>query len=248
MALATLAALDKQVGDTIDALPALASGGVAVDDRRIGRTVHDRGRGPDQRQRPHRGPWQRHAVDRERAGRGSILGHPGGGRAHRPHRDAHRDRHQAAGSVRTDHRAQPAVRCHQPDGHLEHAMGHCAAGRGTGRRRAGACADSLVRRSDGTIGVLRSLGFTRGQVARALCWRASLLATMAVVVGVPVGVVAGRWGWPPWPTASVSDPPVVHMWAPAFAAVTLVVIANVSRSALDRAPCRHRVAESLSAE
>ena len=52
-----------------------------------------------------------------------------------------------------------------------------------------------VRRRRRDFAVLRSLGFTSGQVQQAVSWRALLAGACAVVVGVPVGVIGGRWAW-----------------------------------------------------
>ncbi|MDQ3462847.1 MAG: hypothetical protein M3471_07445, partial [Actinomycetota bacterium] len=35
----------------------------------------------------------------------------------------------------------------------------------------------------------------RGQVAAAVAWQSTTLAGLALVVGFPLGVVAGRWLW-----------------------------------------------------
>ncbi|MFI5047802.1 MAG: FtsX-like permease family protein [Acidimicrobiia bacterium] len=49
------------------------------------------------------------------------------------------------------------------------------------------------RRRD--LAVLKTLGFTRRQVATTVAWLATTLIGLAVVVGIPFGVVAGRWMW-----------------------------------------------------
>ena len=52
-----------------------------------------------------------------------------------------------------------------------------------------------VRRRRRDLAVLKTLGFTRGQVLRTVAWEASALAGAALVVGIPLGVIAGRWAW-----------------------------------------------------
>ena len=52
-----------------------------------------------------------------------------------------------------------------------------------------------VRRQRGHLAVLKSLGFRRGQVRAAVAWHASALVLVAAVIGVPLGIIAGRWGW-----------------------------------------------------
>lgn len=54
---------------------------------------------------------------------------------------------------------------------------------------------TTVRRRRREMAVLRSLGFTSRQVVGALAVRAVLVAATAVSIGVPLGVVAGRWAW-----------------------------------------------------
>jgi hypothetical protein len=52
-----------------------------------------------------------------------------------------------------------------------------------------------VRRSRKTIAVLRTLGFTRLQTVMAVVTQATGLSTLALVVGVPLGVAGGVWAW-----------------------------------------------------
>ena len=52
-----------------------------------------------------------------------------------------------------------------------------------------------ARRRQRDFAVLRVLGFTSGQVRRTLGWQAFALAGLALVIGVPAGIVCGRLGW-----------------------------------------------------
>ena len=52
-----------------------------------------------------------------------------------------------------------------------------------------------VRRQRRQLAILKSLGFRTGQVRAAVAWHASALAVAAAIIGVPLGIVAGRWGW-----------------------------------------------------
>lgn len=52
-----------------------------------------------------------------------------------------------------------------------------------------------VRRRRREFAVLKTLGFVRRQVAGAMAWQASVLAVLAALIGVPLGLVAGRWAW-----------------------------------------------------
>lgn len=45
------------------------------------------------------------------------------------------------------------------------------------------------------LGVLRAVGFLRRQVATAIGWQATIVAGLALLIGVPLGFVAGRWAW-----------------------------------------------------
>jgi ABC-type lipoprotein release transport system permease subunit len=49
------------------------------------------------------------------------------------------------------------------------------------------------RRRD--FALLRTLGFVRRQVQLTVAWQASTLIVVAMAIGIPVGVAAGRWAW-----------------------------------------------------
>lgn len=52
-----------------------------------------------------------------------------------------------------------------------------------------------VRRRRRDLALLKTFGFTTGQVARTIAWQASAIAASAVLIGVPVGIVIGRQLW-----------------------------------------------------
>ena len=54
---------------------------------------------------------------------------------------------------------------------------------------------SSARRRRRELAILKVLGFRRRQVSAAIAWQATVVAAIAIVVGVPLGIVAGRWGW-----------------------------------------------------
>jgi putative ABC transport system permease protein len=45
------------------------------------------------------------------------------------------------------------------------------------------------------LAVLKTLGLTRVQLPRVVSWQASALAAAALVVGLPLGILVGRWSW-----------------------------------------------------
>jgi MacB-like periplasmic core domain len=52
-----------------------------------------------------------------------------------------------------------------------------------------------VRRRRRDLAVLKTLGLVRSQVLRVVAWQASALAGAALIVGLPLGIIAGRWAW-----------------------------------------------------
>jgi ABC-type lipoprotein release transport system permease subunit len=54
---------------------------------------------------------------------------------------------------------------------------------------------SSVRRRQRLFAVWRALGFTPGQVRRAVLWQGQVITFIGVAVGLPVGIVVGRLTW-----------------------------------------------------
>jgi len=46
--------------------------------------------------------------------------------------------------------------------------------------------------------LLETLGFVRRQVSAVVAWHATTMMVLALVIGIPLGLAAGRWGWTPF--------------------------------------------------
>ena len=81
-----------------------------------------------------------------------------------------------------------------------------------------------VARRRRQVGTLKALGFLRRQVAAAVTWQAETVAAFALVLGVPLGLAAGRFAW----NLAASDfgvPSVVIAPWPALAAASAGTLA-----------------------
>jgi ABC-type antimicrobial peptide transport system permease subunit len=54
---------------------------------------------------------------------------------------------------------------------------------------------SSIRRRRRDLAILKTLGLGKGQVRAAVAWQAAVFTGTALVVAVPLGLVAGRWMW-----------------------------------------------------
>lgn len=52
-----------------------------------------------------------------------------------------------------------------------------------------------IRRRRIDLAILKTLGFVRRQVSATVAWQATTLAAVSVVIGLPLGIISGRWGW-----------------------------------------------------
>jgi ABC-type antimicrobial peptide transport system permease subunit len=52
-----------------------------------------------------------------------------------------------------------------------------------------------VRRRRRDLAVLKTLGLSRGQVLRVVAWQAGAFGCVALLAGLPLGVLAGRQAW-----------------------------------------------------
>jgi len=106
-----------------------------------------------------------------------------------------------------------------------------------------------VRRQRGQLAILKSLGFRRGQVRSAVAWHASILVLAAAVVGVPLGIIVGRWGWRlVAEELGVASPPTTPVLWLAVIVIGVVVVANLVAAYPAWRAAREPTARALRAE
>jgi ABC-type lipoprotein release transport system permease subunit len=106
-----------------------------------------------------------------------------------------------------------------------------------------------VRRRRRDLAVLKTLGFVRGQVAATVAWQASTFAVVALGLGLPLGIAAGRWAWQLTAAAlGVASGPVVPLLAIVAAASGTVLAVNLAAAVPGWAAGRLRPATVLRSE
>jgi ABC-type lipoprotein release transport system permease subunit len=85
-----------------------------------------------------------------------------------------------------------------------------------------------VRRRRRDLAILKTLGLLPRQVRAAVAWQATTLAAAGVVVALPVGVAAGRWGWTGFAgRLGVVPQPVVPLLAVLLIVPATLLLANL---------------------
>jgi ABC-type lipoprotein release transport system permease subunit len=85
-----------------------------------------------------------------------------------------------------------------------------------------------VRRRRRDLALLKILGFTRRQLAAAIAWQSSVAVGIGTVVGVPLGIVAGRQLWDLFAREINAVPqPTVPVLSIVLIVVAALVLANV---------------------
>jgi ABC-type antimicrobial peptide transport system permease subunit len=85
-----------------------------------------------------------------------------------------------------------------------------------------------VRRRRRDLALLKTLGFARSQVLGVVAWEATAFAAVALLVGLPLGVLAGRWAWAYFANAAGAPAAAsVPLTAVLLAIPVTVVLANL---------------------
>jgi len=108
---------------------------------------------------------------------------------------------------------------------------------------------SSVRRRRRDLALLKTLGFTTRQLGAAVAWQASGAAVVGLVVGVPLGIAAGRQLWILFARSIAAVPhPTVPLLAVAIVAAGALVFANAVAALPARVAARTPAAEVLRSE
>jgi FtsX-like permease family/MacB-like periplasmic core domain len=106
-----------------------------------------------------------------------------------------------------------------------------------------------VRRRRRELALLKTLGFTRRQLVATVAWQASVAVAIGVLIGVPLGIVAGRSLWEQFAQAlHVVPEPTVPTLPIALVAVGAFVLANIVAAIPAAQAARTRTADLLHAE
>jgi hypothetical protein len=101
---------------------------------------------------------------------------------------------------------------------------------------------SRRRRHD--FAILKALGLLRRQVSEIAAWQVSSLAGLALLIGLPLGVAAGRWSWQLFgnglgiPPAAIVPVPLVLLMVPAVILIANAVALGPGRSAARVTPAQ----------
>jgi len=106
-----------------------------------------------------------------------------------------------------------------------------------------------VRRRRRDLALLKTLGFTRRQLATTVAWQSTVVAIVGLVIGIPLGIAVGRWLWIVFAheLSTVPDP-VVPAGSVALAAAAALVLANLVAALPGRSAARTPAALLLRAE
>jgi hypothetical protein len=86
-----------------------------------------------------------------------------------------------------------------------------------------------VRRRKRDLAILQTLGFKRRQIAATVAWMSLILTGLALVFGVPIGMLLGRLGWSAFAyRLGVINEPVLSPYSILVIPITLVVALLVS--------------------
>jgi putative ABC transport system permease protein len=106
-----------------------------------------------------------------------------------------------------------------------------------------------VHRRRNELAVLRTLGFRPVQSAAAIAWQAATFGVLGLAVGLPAGVIAGRWGWTTVASdAGVESGPVIPLAALAALIVAVFVVLEALAAVPAAVASRLRPADVLRTE
>jgi ABC-type lipoprotein release transport system permease subunit len=108
---------------------------------------------------------------------------------------------------------------------------------------------TAVRRRRHDLAILRALGFRPRQSAACIAWLATTVGVIGLVIGIPLGILAGRvaWRWVAERTPLVYVPPIATLAILLLIPCTLLVV-NVLAALPARRASRLQAADVLRTE
>jgi ABC-type lipoprotein release transport system permease subunit len=106
-----------------------------------------------------------------------------------------------------------------------------------------------VRRRRRDLAMLRALGFTSRQLRSVVAWQASVNGLVGIVVGVPLGILLGRWLWTLFARYIDAVPePTVPVLSVIIVIVVTMALANVVSALPGRSAAKTSTAQVLRGE
>ena len=106
-----------------------------------------------------------------------------------------------------------------------------------------------VRRRRQDLAVLKTIGFTRRQLAATVAWQATVAAIVGSVVGIPLGIALGRWLWTAFARQIYAVPqPAVPVVALIVLPLCTLALVNLAAALPGRSAARTPAALALRAE
>jgi hypothetical protein len=106
-----------------------------------------------------------------------------------------------------------------------------------------------VHRRRRDLALLRALGFLRRQLMATIAWQASVVAFVGVALGVPLGIIFGRWLWTLFANSVDAVPePTVPVLTVVIVSLSALVLANLVAALPGRSAARTPTADVLRGE
>ena len=108
---------------------------------------------------------------------------------------------------------------------------------------------SSVRRRRTDLALLKSLGFTKRQLAAAIAWQASVAVGIGCLIGIPLGIALGRFLWDLFVRQINAVPdPTIPTWSIVLIGVGALILANVVAAIPGRIAANTPTAQLLRSE
>jgi hypothetical protein len=106
-----------------------------------------------------------------------------------------------------------------------------------------------IRRRRRDLAILKTLGFVRRQVSAAVAWQSTTVAVLALLLGIPVGIAAGRLVWTVFADSlGVVPEPVVALGGTLLLVPAVLIVSNLIAALPARSAGRTRPAIELRSE